>query len=147
MYVQKSIITSIRIALGWVMFYAGITKVLDPSWSAKGFLMNAETFPALFEWFASPGVLPVVNQLNQWGLTLIGVSLLLGLFTRPAAWAGVVLMILYWLPALNFPYVGEHAYLIDEHIIYALVFAFLALVNAGRAYGLDILLARYRTDS
>ena len=36
---QKMSLVLLRLGLGWLMFYAGITKVLDPSWSAAGYLI------------------------------------------------------------------------------------------------------------
>lgn len=125
-----------RVVLGWLMFYAGITKILDPKWSAAGYLQNAKTLPEFYSWLASPSVLPVVNFINEWGLTLLGISLILGIGVRLSASLGVILMLLYYLPASNFPFV-EHGFLVDEHIIYASIFAFFASIRAGRYYGLE----------
>ncbi|MBI2003290.1 MAG: DoxX family membrane protein, partial [Candidatus Wildermuthbacteria bacterium] len=75
----------LRVALGWMYLYAGASKIMDPAWSAEGYLKSAKTFPSLYQWFASPGVLPVINLLNEWGLLLIGAFLLLGVFTRQMA--------------------------------------------------------------
>jgi thiosulfate dehydrogenase [quinone] large subunit len=134
---QKISLFLLRISIGWLFFYAGITKVLDPSWTAKGYLMGAKTFPELFNFFLKPDILPIVNFLNQWGLLLIGVALILGVFMRTATVAGISLMILYYLPILNFPYPNTHSYIVDEHIIYALVLVVLLASGAGRAWGLQ----------
>ena len=95
-----------RVALGVLFFYAGITKVLNPSWSAAGYLNSAKTFPGLFQWFASAGNLGWVNLVNEWGLTLVGVALISGLLVRWASLGGILLMILYYLPVLEFPYIA-----------------------------------------
>ncbi|MEK7175997.1 MAG: DoxX family protein [Patescibacteria group bacterium] len=126
----------LRISLGWLMFYAGITKVLDPAWSAEGYLKGAKLFPGFFEWLLSPGILPTVNLLNEWGLTLLGISLILGIFVRYSAPLGALLMILYYLP-LGMPYPDPHSYIVDDHIIYALSLAYLGAARAGRTWGLD----------
>lgn len=118
------------------MFYAGITKIMDPGWSAAGYLNNAKTFPALFQWFASPGILPVTNLVNEWGLALLGVSLILGIGVRWSAPLGAALMMLYYFPVLQFPYIPEHSYIVDDHIIYALVLLVLSAFGAGRVWGL-----------
>jgi thiosulfate dehydrogenase (quinone) large subunit len=138
--VKQSIRTPLfllRLAMGWLFFYAGITKVLDASWSAAGYLNSAETFGIFYAWLASPELLPVTNFVNQFGLTLLGVFLLLGLFVRWSAYAGAVLMLLYYFPVLTFPYIGTHAFLVDEHIIYALSLIMLGILEAGRTWGLD----------
>ena len=134
---RKAVILFLRLSMGFLMFYAGITKVFDSSWSAAGYLSNAQTFPALYEWFASPVILPFVNILNAWGLTIVGLCLILGLYTRAASWVGIALMILYYFPVLNFPYAGDHGYIFDDHIIYALVFYSLIQFRAGNRWSID----------
>ncbi len=126
----------LRLATGWLMFYAGITKILDPTWSAAGYLNNAKTFPGFFAWFAKPENLGWVNFVNEWGLTLLGVALILGVGVRFSSALGVILMMLYYFPAVDFPFV-PHGFIVEEHIIYAAVLAFLAAVRAGRYWGLE----------
>lgn len=129
-------LTVVRVAIGWLIFYAGITKVLDPAWTAKGYLMGAKTFQGFYSWLASPQNIAWVNFLNEWGLTLIGISLILGLGARLSSILGVLLMLLYYFPVLEFPKV-EHGFIVDEHIIYAALLLSFAAVRAGRYYGLD----------
>ena len=134
---QKISFFLLRVSIGWLMFYAGITKILNPNWSSVGYLQNAKTFVGFYQWLASPGILPVVNFLNEWGLTLLGISLILGIFVRLSSILGIALMILYYLPILQFPYPSPYSFLIDEHIIYALIFLLFALFRAGRIWGLE----------
>ncbi len=142
---NKSIQVSLfllRLAMGWLMLYAGLTKIINPSWSAAGYLENAKTFTGLFAWLASPGNIGWINFVNEWGLTLLGVSLILGVFVRFSSILGTVLMLLYYFPVLEFPKVGTHSYIVDEHIVYALVLVLFAAVRAGRYYGLENWCAR-----
>lgn len=134
---QKLSLVLLRITLGWLMFYAGITKVLDPAWSAAGYIKGAHTFVGFYQWLLTPGILPIVNFLNAWGLTLLGVSLIVGIFVRLSSVLGAILMLLYYLAALKFPYPNEHAYLVDEHIIYILVLCVFFCMRAGRVWGID----------
>ncbi len=134
---QKISLFLLRISLGWLMFYAGITKILDPNWSAAGYLKNAQTFSAFFNSLTAPSLLPTINFVNEWGLTLLGLSLLLGIFIKYSAPLGALLMLLYYFPMLNFPMAGEHSYLVDEHIIYALALLLLGAFNAGKYWGLS----------
>ncbi|OGI68962.1 hypothetical protein A3A09_01935 [Candidatus Nomurabacteria bacterium RIFCSPLOWO2_01_FULL_42_20] len=133
---EKISLFLLRVGLGWFFFYAGITKVLDPSWSAAGYLQNAKTFSGFFAWFASPGILPVTNFLNEWGLTILGASLILGIFVRFSSGLGIILMLLYYFSGAEFPFV-EHGFLVDDHIIYALILLYFAAIRAGRVYGLE----------
>jgi len=134
---QEWILFLVRVSMGWVMFYAGITKVLNPNWSAAGYLNNAKTFASFFKWLASPNILPVINFINEWGLTLLGISLILGIAVKISSMLGAALMLLYYFPVLTFPHIGANSYIIDDHIIYALVLILLAKFSAGRIMGLD----------
>lgn len=136
---QKFAFLLLRLAMGWVMFYAGFTKLIDPAWSAAGYIGNSSVAPDFFAFLARPDVLPIVNMLNMWGLTLIGAALILGVFVRLSSFLGFVLMVLYYLPI--FP--PQHG-LVDEHVIYALVFLVFLTVPVGNILGLDGALSRLR---
>ncbi len=132
---QKVSLVLLRVSLGWLFFYAGITKVLNPAWTSAGYLNNAKTFSDLYAWFAQEGIIGYVDFLNQWGLTFVGLGLLLGVCTRYASMGGIALMVLYYFPVLTFPKVGN-GYIIDDHIIYIVAFLILIAFDAGRYYGL-----------
>ena len=127
----------LRVSLGWMFFYAGITKVINPAWSAEGYLNGAKTFAGFYHWLASPGILPVTNFVNEWGLTLLGVSLVLGIFVRLSSTLGAFLMLLFYLPILQFPYPNAHSFIVDEHIIYIFALLSLGSIRAGRVLGLE----------
>jgi len=134
---SKLILSITRVAMGWLFLYAGLTKVFNPEWSAAGYLGNAKTFPEFFNWFLRPEILPFTNLVNEWGLTLLGVSLILGVFVKYSGYLGALLMLLYYFSALDFPKIGANSYLVDEHIIYALILLYLVLVKAGDYWGFD----------
>lgn len=135
----KLLIFLLRVSLGWIFFYSGLMKILDRSWSAKGFLRTAKTFPELFQWFAQPQNILWVDMANKWGQVLIGTALILGVAVPIAAVAGVLLMVLYYFPGLRFPYVGQQGFLIDQHVIYALALLLLMRLRAGNYWGLGSL--------
>ncbi|OHB03581.1 MAG: hypothetical protein A3B03_02555 [Candidatus Zambryskibacteria bacterium RIFCSPLOWO2_01_FULL_42_41] len=134
---QKLSLFLLRVAMGWLMFYAGITKVLNPNWSAAGYMKGAKTFVWFYQWLLQSNILPAINFMNEWGLTLLGVSLILGIFVRLSSILGAILMLLYYFVVLDFPYPNPHSYIVDEHIIYALVLLYLAAARAGKVWGLD----------
>lgn len=57
----KLSIVFLRLAMGWLIFYAGITKVLNPNWTAAGYLKGAKTFSGFYQWFALPQNIGWVN--------------------------------------------------------------------------------------
>lgn len=116
--------------------YAGITKVIDPNWSAGGYIKGAKTFPWFYDMFLGDNILPVISFLNKWGLLLVGISLLVGLCVRLSSYFGALLMALYYFPILAFPYVGVRSYLVDEHVMYFFVMVVFISFDAGLTYGL-----------
>jgi len=134
---QKIALLLLRLTLGGLFLYAGVSKILDSTWTAAGFLAGAKTFPELYAWFALPENLGWVNLTNEWGLTLLGISLIIGLWVRWTALGGIVLMALYYFPSLQFPYAGEHGFIVDEHLIYSAGLLVLSVFRGGRYFGLD----------
>lgn len=133
---QKIALLLLRLSLGWFFFYSGLSKFLGDEFSAAGFLTGAESMQPMYDWFASSSNIGWVNFLNIWGQMAIGAGLMLGLLVRPASFFGILLMLLYYFPGLDFPYV-EHGFLIDDHIIYVFAFVILYTFRAGSVWGLD----------
>jgi thiosulfate dehydrogenase [quinone] large subunit len=86
-WLELLVLKLMRIGIGWHFAYEGLTKLLDPTWTARGYLENANWIGAeAFHWMAAnPTILSIVDGLNAWGLFAIGVGLILGCFTRLAA--------------------------------------------------------------
>jgi thiosulfate dehydrogenase (quinone) large subunit len=95
----------LRLVIGWHFFYEGMVKVLNPHWSSKAYLLDSGGFAkSFFEWIAhNPTALSFADFMNAWGLSMIGLSLLVGLFSRYAALAGMFLLALYYLSHPAFP--------------------------------------------
>jgi thiosulfate dehydrogenase [quinone] large subunit len=129
-------ILGLRLVMGWTLFYAGITKVLNPEWSAGGFLLHAipEGNPFGGVWAAMANeYLWLIDPLNAWGLTLVGLALLLGAAVRFSAFWGAVMMLFYWAASLPL----AHGIVVDDHIVYALLLFGLGAFGAGRIMGVD----------
>jgi thiosulfate dehydrogenase [quinone] large subunit len=141
--VQMAAVVALRVLIGWHFLYEGVAKLTAPSWSAAGFLSQARgPLAGVFKGLAAnPAALEVVNPLNMWGLTLIGLGLVLGCFTRLASAAGILVLLLYYL--CNPPFVGyfysiptEGGYLIVNKNLVDLAALLVILVTAsGRAAG------------
>lgn len=127
---------ALRIVMGWTLFYAGITKLLDPEWTAEGLLLGAipegNPFGGMWATLANDW-LWLIDPLNAWGLTLVGLALLVGAFVRWSAFWGAVMMLFYWAASLPL----ENGIVIDDHVVYALLLFGLGAFGAGRIFGLD----------
>jgi thiosulfate dehydrogenase (quinone) large subunit len=134
--------------VGWHVLYEGIAKLTAPSWSAAGYLRQARgPFAELFKGLASdPNRLANADLFTMWGLTLVGLFLILGLFTRLAALAGMAFILLFYFA--NPPFVGyfyslptEGSYLIVNKNLVELAALLVVLVTgSGRFAGLDRIL-------
>jgi len=102
---QSFALVILRITIGWHFLYEGGVKILNPHWTAKSYLLDSGGFlKSFFELIAgNQTLLSVSDSANAWGLALIGLSLLLGIFTRYSSIAGIVLLLLYYLSHPAFP--------------------------------------------
>jgi thiosulfate dehydrogenase [quinone] large subunit len=135
---EKTVLVLLRLCMAWTFLYAASHQVFVPGWSATGFLAHTKTFNWLFLPLTGPAIGPVVSFLVEYGHLAIGLSLLLGVFSRASATAGIVLMILYWMAHMDFPFISDkNNFLIDSHIVYALVLWLGIVKQSGRIWGLD----------
>jgi thiosulfate dehydrogenase [quinone] large subunit len=79
------------VLIGWHFLYEGVSKLINPNWSSAAYLLDSKwIFSGLAETIVSnPTLLRISDSVNEWGLTLVGVSLLLGLFSRYSALVGM----------------------------------------------------------
>ena len=142
---QTIAIVALRVLIGWHFLYEGLSKLTNPAWSAAGYLAQSRgPLSGLFRWMAAgPSVLGSVNLLNKWGLTLIGLGLILGCFTRTAAASGILVMLLFYL--CNPPFVGYFysiptegsTLIVNKNLVELAALAVVLVTGSGRAAGLD----------
>jgi len=147
--VQVMVLVLLRIAVGWHFLYEGVSKFLIPDWTSAGYLENARWLGAdVFHWIATtPHVLRIVDLLNMWGLTLIGLALVLGCLTRLASVLGILLLALYYVA--NPPFIGTsfgvpvegHYLIVNKNLIEIVALAIICLFSAGRYWGLDTIIS------
>ena len=141
-------ITLLRVVVGWHFLYEGIAKLTSASWSAAGYLRQARgPFAGLFRWIASqPNMLANADLITMWGLTIVGVLLVLGLFTRLASIAGIAFILLFYFA--NPPFVGyfyslpsEGSYLIiNKNLVELCALLVILATRSGLFAGLDRIL-------
>lgn len=136
------VLVALRVVMGWILFQGGIVKVLDPTWTAAGFLQFAipEGNPFVAQFAAMAGN-PVIDFLVPWGLTLTGIGLILGALTRWNAFWGAFMMIMFWAASLTGGLAQglplEHGWVMDDHLLYAILLFGLGAFGAGRILGVD----------
>jgi thiosulfate dehydrogenase [quinone] large subunit len=148
----------LRTLVGWHFLYEGYVKLWAPGWSrtgaplapwsSAGYLRAATgPFAGVFHALAGSRLLPAVDMLMPAALVMVGLSLMLGLFTRAGAVVGLGLLALFylsWLPTGGVPEPhAEGAYLlVNKNLIEAAAVAVLLCFDTGRIAGLDLLRAR-----
>jgi thiosulfate dehydrogenase (quinone) large subunit len=151
-FTQILFLSLLRILIGWHLFYEGLAKLLNPSWSSESYLMDSGgILTGFFQSLATnPGIVNIVDFLNIWGLVLIGAALILGLMERPASIAGILLLSLYWLshPPLLFhsysmPVEGNY-FIVDKNLIELVSLCIVFLFPTGSIFGLDVFIFRMR---
>jgi len=153
--IQLSWLVFLRIFIGWHFLYEGIVKVLNPSWTAKAYLLDSHGwFGNIFIRMAgSEGVNSFVSFLNEWALVIIGLGLLLGCLARLSSIGGIILLALYTLshPALlgieyQMPFEGSY-FLIDKNLIELVALGVTFVFPTSREIGLDRYFVRVLPES
>ncbi len=146
----RYILTAIRIMLGWLFLYEGISKLFAVNWSSAGYLLQSHwILSGMFHWMAeTPFVLEAVNFLNIWGLICIGLGLLLGFLSRAASISGALLLLFYFIanpPLVGF--IGEstgegHYLVVNKNLLVIALLTLMAIIPKHYYYGFDRLIPR-----
>lgn len=135
--VAAGVLTFVRLYLGYVWLTSGIGK-LTGGFEVQGFLQGAigkaeGAHPAVQSWWAvflEQVALPnheLFAFLVMWGEVLVGLALILGLFTNLAALGGIM---------MNFSFLLSGTTSTNPQMAILTIFLLVAGANAGR-YGLD----------
>jgi thiosulfate dehydrogenase [quinone] large subunit len=143
--IQLFWLVTLRVFIGWYFLYEGLAKVLSPKWTAYGYLMDSKgLFAPLFRMIAeNPDLMAIADFINIWGLTLIGLLLILGLFEKAGYIGAALLLTLYYLshpPLLNVAYLlrPEGSYLwVDKNLIMLAATIVLLYFPTSGIIGLD----------
>jgi thiosulfate dehydrogenase [quinone] large subunit len=133
----RVIILLLRLALGLNFFYLGFSALFNP---ALGKTVSARSFGNLYAWLATPAAIAGqstwIQPVAQWAFLIIGICLMLGLLTRLASIAGIVLALFSYLPTLSFSAFNVAQFINDE-VIVVICLLIIIFSNAGNYLGLD----------
>ena len=159
--VQQFALITLRTVIGWHFLYEAYYKIWSPAWSpagtplarwtSAGYLKGASgPLAGLFQKMVNSGWTPWIDRSVKIGLLLIGLSLILGLFTRIGALGALFFLSLFYLlyvPLTGVPQPGnEGTYLIvNKTLIEAAAVGVLLAFDTGAIAGLDLLLRRRKS--
>jgi thiosulfate dehydrogenase [quinone] large subunit len=148
-------IALLRLSVGFVFLWAFLDKFFGLGYSTaserawinggsptKGFLSHVAVGP-LQSAFNSIAGTWWADTLFMLGLLGVGLAVILGVFMNVSAIAGTLMMVLMWAaewPLAQFTSAGDPSGstnpFMDYHLIYALVLIVLAVIGAGRYFGI-----------
>lgn len=152
--VSAWLLTIVRIAIGWHFLYEGVAKLISGTWSSAAYLAGSKwIFAPVFNWMAdSTGVVAVVDFLNVWGMILVGLGLMLGLFTKWASFGGALMLFFYFIayppvPGYTFGAPAEGSYLwVNRNLIELLILTAFIFIASDYLFGLDRLYLRWKEE-
>jgi thiosulfate dehydrogenase [quinone] large subunit len=160
---QQVALIVLRTVIGWHFLYEAYYKIWSPAWSpagtplphwtSAGYLKGASgPLAGLFQRLVDGGWTPWIDRSVKIALLLIGLSLILGLFTRIGAVAALFFLSLFYLlylPVMGIPQPGsEGTYLIVNKTLIEAAAVFVLLVfDTGAIAGLDLLLRRRKSKT
>jgi thiosulfate dehydrogenase [quinone] large subunit len=153
--VQQFALITLRTVIGWHFLYEAYYKIRSPAWSpagtplarwtSAGYLKGASgPLAIIFIKMTNAGWTPWIDRTVKISLLLIGLSLILGLFTKVGSWGALFFLVLFYLlyvPTLGVPQPNnEGTYLIvNKTLIEAAAVCVLIAFNTGAIAGLDLL--------
>ncbi len=136
--IERGLVLFFRLAMAWTFLWAGFRQVFLQDFSVVPFLAHTKTFHDFYAVFATAQWAPLISFMVKWGHLLIGLSLLAGLMVRVSSVFGMLLLAMYWTAHMDFPYIESNVnLLLDYHIVYIGVLAYLIVKQAGYVFGLD----------
>ncbi|MFC2090744.1 DoxX family protein [Bacteroidota bacterium] len=146
------VLTVLRVGIGWHFLYEGFSKLIDPGWTAAGYLQSATgPLAGMFQAMGSnETLLQFIDVLNVWGLIFIGIGLFLGAFTKVAQIAAISLLAIFYLshpPVFSDPgFFREGSYFfVSKDLLEIIALVTLMFFPTGRFLGFDGLYAlRFR---
>ena len=154
---QQTVLVVLRTLIGWHFLYEGYTKLLYPAWGQNGVpapvwssaaYLKAATGPlsALFHWMGNAPWIGSLDLVIAVALTVVGLSLILGLFTQVGCGGAMALLVTFYLSAVPTGMVdirAEGTYLlVNKNLIEACAVAVLLAFRTGPIAGLDRLSMR-----
>jgi uncharacterized membrane protein YphA (DoxX/SURF4 family) len=148
------LLTITRIAIGWHFLYEGISKIIAAGWSSAPYLSSSRwVFAPLFHSMADNATaIALIDFLNIWGMILVGLGLMFGLFSRWASAGGALMLFFYFVAYPPFPgYMygvpAEGSYLwVNRNLIEFFILTTFIFLSSDNFFGLDTLYQKWKEE-
>lgn len=150
---QQTLLVVLRTLVGWHFLYEGYVKLLTPAWgpdglplaawSSSGYLRGATgPFASVFNALGSSPWIGTLDQTVAIALVVIGLSLMLGLFTQLGCMGAIGLLTMFYLSAiptsgLPEPRMEGTYLLVNKNLVELAAIVVVFVFKTGRIAGLD----------
>ena len=141
---QLIVLSLLRIFIGWHFLFEGLIKVFSPGWTAKGYLLSSQgIFAPAFHWLGNSSLLGLADVLTIVLLLFVGVTLVLGIFEKWGAYAGIFLLAFFYLSHPSWPGIPASGpaegnyWIVNKNLIELVALAVLAYFPSGQWLGLE----------
>lgn len=135
----KVILFFARLLMGGSLIGLGIRLFVGGGWDAWNSIgvVLPSTYPRgpIGDIFLAFWGNQFVIQLLIWSSVLVGIALVLGVAVRLASYGGILIMLMLYLAVIP-----PGSVILNQHVIYIVVFLFLVVGEAGKVGGFDSLL-------
>ncbi|GAB1414994.1 hypothetical protein MASR2M117_04000 [Paludibacter sp.] len=147
---QLTWLVVLRVLIGWYFLFEGLTKIMTPNWTSYTYLRDSQgLFAPFFTMLTDyPILMSIVNSINMYGLTLIGICMIVGCLTKLANIGAIALLSLYYLshpPMIDVHYLirPEGSYMwVDKNLVMLGAIAVLMVFPTSKIIGLDRFILR-----
>ena len=139
------LLLALRVMIGCHLLIKGITQIIYPEWPSMAFLLESDgNIPEFSQQITSNlNVFCAADFLNTGVLTMLGLGLILGRYSRRAVFTGAVLLVLHYLVLPNYfglaigvPQEGNFL-LVNPDLFVALALILISITSVARKFGLD----------
>lgn len=148
------LLTILRLAVGWHFLYEGVTKIIAGTWTSAPFLAGSKwIFAPIFNSMAeSAAITGIVDFINIWGMILVGLGLILGVFIRIASASGALMLLFYFIAyppvpgfTISVPVEGSYMWVNKTLIEFFVLLAFV-FISTEHQFSLQRLYLRWKNE-
>jgi len=139
----KESVVLMRIFIGWHFLYEGIVKLYNPDWTSFGYLASAQgPFKQVFLALTHESVIGFVDISNMTALIIIGITLIVCIYEKLGAFAGIALLAMYYLAHPSFPWLMQinvegNYWFVNKNLIELAACLVIYNFPTGQYFGLD----------
>ncbi|HVN26154.1 MAG TPA: DoxX family protein [Candidatus Paceibacterota bacterium] len=123
----------LRLVLGASFLYLGYASLFNPQ---LGLVLEGRSLSGVYAWVNGMPATTWLHPVAQWGFLAIGALLVLGVATRFASFAAIVLILAGYIPSVGYT-VSSVLQFVNDELVVIIALLMLIATKAGDYLGLD----------